>query len=548
SHPVIHITEWGWTYQRIPPLSMAINQLMEVAEFYAQYPTVKAATWTLLGGWGGIANDVQKLIAPVRDFTLTTVFPDPVPPTTTTTTLPTPLPPPSPGKPRVQYGRTYLLLPPQADAPWAEAAASVVFSPNGPRWTIGGSADDAGIGDLDNRHVIAVNPAGWGSGEDGNGLPGFFNKYYPGVTYEEVIARTPEELVIVLKSILGQLPYIPVEPLSQRDGRWASVRLGEVGSPKTIGNWGCLLVAYTMMANWMELNGTPLNPEEMNAHMVQSGAFSMQYIKPGALAIAFPNEITNLGWLDKSSPDFDGRIKAWLDDLIPVPARVDLVPSTAQWEQHWVLLIGYDNRGYIMADPWTGEIGHVDDVYTNGGVLEALFYDYTDTQPPSPPTTTLPPTSTTTPSQSYRYTGPSVTYQAAIHGPASDWMWNMPQLHDMIRYLQMPVKYLSNGINYQHYDGAITWSLVRVFWQPYMAVSPAEAWADVRDGVTALYNRGARRFELHNEPNLLQEGMGVVWSNGREFADWMAEFISIMKSNCQQAKRFTPTCVGTTLH
>jgi len=75
---------------------------------------------------------------------------------------PDPLPPPEPsgrGAPRVQYARTYVLLPPTADAAWADAAVLATWDRH--RYTVGGSADDAGIGDLDSRRVIAVNPGEW---------------------------------------------------------------------------------------------------------------------------------------------------------------------------------------------------------------------------------------------------------------------------------------------------------------------------------------------------------------------------------------------------
>jgi hypothetical protein len=53
------------------------------------------------------------------------------------------------------------------------------------RFTIGSSADDAGIGELDDRVVLAVNPSGWPSD-----LQAFYEHYYPGVKYAEVQAGT----------------------------------------------------------------------------------------------------------------------------------------------------------------------------------------------------------------------------------------------------------------------------------------------------------------------------------------------------------------------
>ncbi len=99
---------------------------------------------------------------------------------------------PSGGLPRVQYGRTYVLLPPQADRAWARAVVAATWDRR--RYTVGGSADDAGIGDLDFRRVIAVNPAGWGGD-----LRAFFERYYPGIIYVPVEAETPEELAELLE-------------------------------------------------------------------------------------------------------------------------------------------------------------------------------------------------------------------------------------------------------------------------------------------------------------------------------------------------------------
>jgi hypothetical protein len=79
------------------------------------------------------------------------------------------------GEPRVQYARTYVLLPPGGERLAVEARSRYLHH------TIGFSADDAGIGDLDNRHVIAVNPDMWDAD-----LETFFQEHYPGATYEEV--------------------------------------------------------------------------------------------------------------------------------------------------------------------------------------------------------------------------------------------------------------------------------------------------------------------------------------------------------------------------
>ena len=91
------------------------------------------------------------------------------------------------GLPREQYQLTYVLLPPDAGADWAQAVVAATWDRE--RFTIGGSADDAGIGDLDYRRVIAVNPSEWG-----NDLGAWYNEHYPGVIYKPVTADSPEQL------------------------------------------------------------------------------------------------------------------------------------------------------------------------------------------------------------------------------------------------------------------------------------------------------------------------------------------------------------------
>ncbi len=93
------------------------------------------------------------------------------------------------GLPRVQYKRTYVLLPPGVDAAWARAAVQGMWDKD--RFTVGSSADDAGIGDLDVRRVIAVNPQKWPGPQS---LEDFYKHYYPGVQYEPLVATTPAEL------------------------------------------------------------------------------------------------------------------------------------------------------------------------------------------------------------------------------------------------------------------------------------------------------------------------------------------------------------------
>lgn len=118
------------------------------------------------------------------------------------------------GAPRVQYERTYVLLPPNADLDWVHAAANGTWEAHA--YTIGNSADDAGIGDLDARRIIVINPDEWGPGEDGKGLRGFYDTHYPNVDARQVIADSPGMVESLLSHAqfedLGVLEPYTAEP------------------------------------------------------------------------------------------------------------------------------------------------------------------------------------------------------------------------------------------------------------------------------------------------------------------------------------------------
>jgi hypothetical protein len=87
-----------------------------------------------------------------------------------------------------------VLLPPDADARWALAVVDGTWNLH--QYTVGGSADDAGIGDLDVRRVIAVNPERWPTD-----LEAFFTAHYPDVQYVPVEASTPDDLARKLERL-----------------------------------------------------------------------------------------------------------------------------------------------------------------------------------------------------------------------------------------------------------------------------------------------------------------------------------------------------------
>lgn len=84
--PTIIISEFGWTYNDIPDTQIALSHILEAADLYAVHNNILFATlWYLGGGYGGIADKVQRLIAPVTEAALIYVPPD--------SEIPPPIPP-----------------------------------------------------------------------------------------------------------------------------------------------------------------------------------------------------------------------------------------------------------------------------------------------------------------------------------------------------------------------------------------------------------------------------------------------------------------------
>lgn len=82
--PTVLITEWGWTYNDLPPLAEAMQDIDWAARLYGAYPEVRgAAIWNLGQIDGELLNlneQVQELIDPLTAYSLTTYFSAPRPP------------------------------------------------------------------------------------------------------------------------------------------------------------------------------------------------------------------------------------------------------------------------------------------------------------------------------------------------------------------------------------------------------------------------------------------------------------------------------------
>jgi hypothetical protein len=77
ARPTVLITEWGWEHNNIPHADQALRDLQWASSLYAPYPQVKgAAIWNLGIGccFGDISDQVQQIVNPVTEFSLTNYF------------------------------------------------------------------------------------------------------------------------------------------------------------------------------------------------------------------------------------------------------------------------------------------------------------------------------------------------------------------------------------------------------------------------------------------------------------------------------------------
>lgn len=309
---------------------------------------------------------------------------------------------------------------------------------------------------------------------------------------------------------------IPVPLFSQRDPRWAGDVLGQdTGHGQTIGSWGCLLVAYAMMADYML--GMRDTPDVLNARMVAAGAFYAQYIQPAALRTTFPDDIAYEGYKTRNDPQMVPTIRRKLADGIPVPARVDFKPQTAGYDQHWVLLLAETADSWLCADPWDGQVKEVKSAYniTGGDVLEAIFYGSKTTWVPH---------------GAHASADPGRFHGGAVEvGEFADLKPGVVKV--LNAHAPEDIGALAGVVSPD-----TTW-IVRAFLDFGGRRVTPEQFAEWTRGdiirtantIRAVHPSAPIVVEVHNEPNLYQEGLGASWDNGAAFGQWLANVIAIYR-------------------
>jgi uncharacterized Fe-S cluster-containing radical SAM superfamily protein len=154
---------------------------------------------------------------------------------------------------------------------------------------------------------------------------------------------------------------------SQRDSQWASKLLGfNTQSPYTIGKFGCLITCYGMYVN--------KNPGEINELLKANNGFtagSGNFIWSKCAVLGLNETYLSPFYNEPVSTQGITKMKALLDEGRPLVCHIDFDPSDPDDDQHWLLIIGYDEpEVFYAADPYTGTIITLD-VY--GGARRCIY-------------------------------------------------------------------------------------------------------------------------------------------------------------------------------
>lgn len=501
--PTTHITEWGWTLDDVPGPEQALNDMEFVGLLYAPYPNIQgAAIWYLGDKFGEIANKAQKLIKPVTDWMLKERFDVTLNPPITT--LPAidgwqqfpDNPPDPPGgdmcNPRVPYAREYLVVPQDATLARYLEVAQQAFAG---RKTLAFSYDDAGHAPNVSSNTAVLYDIPSAKHQE---FIDWYATHYPNT--QVVFAGSP-----------------PPPPVAQIALVYRPCQTSSI--PQAFG---------VNPANYIPL-GLPAH-EGLDYAVVSGGAFYAA--AAGTVVHASDrkwssNEASNYGWHVVIDHGAFCTVYAHAKPGLPVSVGQQ-VPAGH--------IVGYsgntgNSKGYHLHFGICDKTGTIDPA--NG------YPTWTHGRPvdPWPFVQGKPAPATTTPSDNY--TGPAVTtFISGVDQPASDWYWSAGKA--VYEVSKLAPKFHAGGTNHIWWDTFKNpaFNLVRVLLAPDFKGNAQAIFNETTANVQQFYARGARDFEMLNEPNI--EGMGVRWSNGREFGTVFRELCKIYKSAYPEMRIWFP--------
>jgi len=238
------------------------------------------------------------------------------------------------GKPRIQFEKKTVLFP--ATAKYGDSWYAAVGAAG---LDVTKSADVAGLGDLDVRKVIAVNPNEW----PGN-LTEWFAEYYPGVQVSSLTVPTPGALKRSL--VIDDIPIeeivesLSVPYLNQLDGTDADYAKGDCGP-------ACLAMALNYFQK-------PVTVDQVSqATGLGAGFLFVGWGNLDMAARRFGYSVTN------TIGNSGTQIKASIDAGKPIVALINYakLPAKAKYDQdyasgHFLVIVGYTEQSVIYHDPY----------------------------------------------------------------------------------------------------------------------------------------------------------------------------------------------------
>ena len=141
---------------------------------------------------------------------------------------------------------------------------------------------------------------------------------------------------------------------NQRDIRWSAHPLG---TRSTIGANGCLMTCASMVCNYF---GHATNPLQLNQWLTDNdGYLDGNLFLWASIERLYPDMKFGGFVYNPTTAQIKAAIQA---GTLPI-MFVDFNDSTPLIEMHWVLGIGVTGNDVLIADPWTGTIGRLSEMY-----------------------------------------------------------------------------------------------------------------------------------------------------------------------------------------
>jgi len=391
--------------------------------------------------------------------------------------------------PRVEFNRSYVLIPQHYEPEWAVEAVLATWDR---RVTVGYSGDDAGGGPV-SRTIYIVNPD-----EYERDIFDFFNTHYAGAILIPLTCDSPAELYYALRP-----PVITAGHVWMKNPEWADTNLGGPLGTETIGTHGCVLCNLALLLR-QHLRYDAL-PPDLNRLLHEAGVF---YDDDLVTWSKFADLFDGLEWVYREDRGAGGYTASELQALLHTHIVILAVNNGA----HFVFLYGIEGNSVACGDPAYATAPHYRDVGNVSGVR--LFKDRLSL--PSPPAA---------PKRGVH--APPVT-----SAPPPEWEWWIAELK------AMGIKWFKTMTTYNSWLDLLLQNDITPIVRMYQGHQfPGRLDRGMMNQIPALISIGVEYFEIGNEPNLDGEWKDeyknqMAWHNTalveRVAEDWYLDAMEVV--------------------